>query len=77
MPRTSLRAALRDGLPARLDLGDGRVRNVVQVHDAWRVGNRWWRGETPTRHFLLELDDGVTLEAYEADGRWHLERILD
>lgn len=74
---TIRRAALRDGLPARLQLGDGRVRDVVRVHDAWRVGNRWWRGETPSRHYLLELDDGLTLEVYEQAGAWRLERMLD
>lgn len=72
-----LRAALQDGLPSRLELGDGRVRTVVRVHDAWRVGNRWWRGEAPSRHYLLELDDGVTLEVYEQAGGWHLERVAD
>lgn len=71
------RAALRDGLPARLELADGRVRTVLRVHDAWRVGNRWWRGEAPSRHYLLELDDGLTLEVYEQAGAWRLERMLD
>lgn len=71
------RAALRDGLPSRLQLSDGRIRSVLRVHDAWRVGNRWWRGETPSRHYLLELDDGVTLEVYEQAGAWHLERVAD
>lgn len=72
-----VRAALRDGLPARVELGDGRVRDVTHVHDAWRVGNRWWRGEPPSRHYLLELSDGVTLEVYEQDGTWRLERVMD
>ena len=77
-PATTIRrAALHNGLPARVELGDGRVRDVVRVHDAWRVGNRWWRGETPSRHYLLELDDGLTLEVYEQAGAWRLERVLD
>ena len=58
-------------------LSDGRVRDVVRVHDAWRVGNRWWRGEAPSRHYLLELEDGLTLEVYEQAGAWRLERVLD
>jgi hypothetical protein len=74
---TIRRAALHDGLPARVELGDGRVRDVVRVHDAWRVGNRWWRGEAPSRHYLLELDNGLTLEVYEQAGAWRLERVLD
>jgi hypothetical protein len=74
---TIRRAALHHGLPARVELGDGRVRDVVRVHDAWRVGNRWWRGEAPSRHYLLELDDGLTLEVYEQAGAWRLERVLD
>ncbi len=71
------RATLQDGLPARVQLGDGRVRTVRHVHDAWRVGNRWWRGEAPSRHYLLELDDGLVLEVYEQAGGWHLERVTD
>ena len=74
--RQVTRAALRDGLPARVELSDGRVHEVLRVHDAWRVGNRWWRGEAPSRHYLLELDDGVTLEVYEQAGAWHLERVV-
>ena len=62
------RAALQGGLPARIETSDGRVRTVLQVHDAWRVGNRWWRGETPSRHYLLEV--------YEQGGAWHLERLV-
>lgn len=72
-----VRAAMKGGLPARVELGDGRIRDVVRVHDAWRVGNRWWRGEAPSRHYLLELDDGLTLEVYEQAGAWRLERLLD
>ena len=76
-PGRAARTTLEGGLPARLELHDGRVRTVLRVHDAWRVGNRWWRGEAPSRHYLLELDDGVTLEVYEQQGAWHLERVVD
>jgi hypothetical protein len=32
------------------------------VLDAWRYGGRWWLGEPPRDHYLLELDDGRVVE---------------
>ena len=66
----------RDGLPARLR-HDGRVHAVLAVLDVWRVGNRWWRGEAPSTHYLLDLDGGITAEVCEQAGDWHWLRVLD
>lgn len=55
----------------------GRACAVRRVLDAWRAGNRWWHGEQPSQHLLVELEDGHAAEiAYEND-TWTLERTLD
>lgn len=72
-----MHVTLRDGLPCRVALEDGRPRAVRGVLDAWRVGNRWWRREAPSDHYLLDLDGGLVAEVFVQDGRWQLERILD
>jgi hypothetical protein len=41
-------------LPDRVPLPDGRVLTVRRIHDVWRVGNRWWRGDPPTLHLLVD-----------------------
>lgn len=71
-----MRASLRDGLPARIE-HDGRVHAVVAVLDVWRVGNRWWRGEPLSTHYLLELDGERTVEVLEQAGSWRWLRVLD
>lgn len=71
-----MRTWARDGLPHRVEV-DGRVRAVRYVLDAWRVGDRWWRGEAPSDHWLLELEDGAILELRERDGVWELAGTLD
>ena len=50
-----VRVVLDGDLPVRVDLGDGRIRRVAAVLDAWRVGNRWWRNEPPSTHLLVDL----------------------
>lgn len=76
-PRSVLRVTLRDGLPRQVALDDGRPREVLAVLDAWRVGNRWWRREPPSHHYLLELDGGLTADVFVQAGTWRLEGILD
>ena len=71
-----MRTWLHDGLPARLEHG-GRVRTVAHILDVWRVGNRWWRGEAPSTHYLLELEDEATVEVCEQEGAWRLLRVMD
>ena len=71
-----MRTSSRDGLPARLE-HEGRIRAVTDVLDVWRVGNRWWRGEAPSTHYLLELDGDVTAEVLEQAGAWHWVRVMD
>lgn len=66
----------RDGLPVRLR-HDGRAHAVLAVLDVWRVGNRWWRGEAPSTHYLLELEGEVTAEVLEQAGVWRWVRVMD
>jgi len=77
-------------LPDRIVLPDGRTLRVRRLHDAWRVGNRWWRGEPPTVHLLVDAapdgarpgdpDDALTLEIHRddvPDAPWRPERTWD
>jgi len=73
-----------DGLPRHVRLAPDDIRSVVTLHDAWRVGNRWWRGEPATWHVLVDLEGGITAEVYREDGPasphgtpWRIERLLD
>lgn len=71
-----MRTSSREGLPVRLER-DGRVHAVTAVLDVWRVGNRWWRGELPSTHYLLELENEVTAEVLEQGGAWCWVRVMD
>lgn len=71
-----MRTSSRDGLPVRIE-HEGRVHTVAAVLDVWRVGNRWWRGEAPSTHYLLELEDDVTAEVFEQGGAWRWVRVMD
>lgn len=71
-----MRTSTRDGLPVRIE-HDGRILAVAAVLDVWRVGNRWWRGESPSTHYLLELSGELTAEVLEQGGTWRLVRVMD
>lgn len=55
----------------------GRTHRVVRLLDAWRVGGRWWRGETPSDHYRVELEGGATLRIRRQDGAWRVEGVDD
>jgi len=87
-PLRPIPSADTPGLPQRVQLTMDDLRTVINVHDAWRVGNRWWRGETPSLHLLVDLTGDVTAEIYadeatsptqrhRSEPRWRIERLLD
>lgn len=63
--------------PRVISTPGGRPRAVRRVLDAWRAGNRWWHGERPSQHLLVELEDGHAAEVAYENGGWVLERTLD
>lgn len=65
-----------DGAPRAVTLR-GRTRAVRRLLDAWRAGGRWWRGEAPSDHYRLELEDGVTVRVRHQAGAWTVEGVDD
>lgn|GEM_PF-1272630 len=75
------------GLPSRVQVHSDDARTVTHIHDAWRVGNRWWLGETPSLHLLVDMEGGVSAEIYREERSapeplpqglgWRIERLLD
>lgn len=45
--------------------------------DHWRYGGRWWLGETPRDHYLLELAGGQVVEVARREGAWFLIGTAD
>lgn len=72
----SVRAQHASAQPQQLQLHD-RWRRVARVLDAWRYGGRWWLGEAPRDHYLLELDDGRVVEVTREGDEWLLTRTAD
>lgn len=62
--------------PQQLQLRD-RWRRVTRLLDCWRYGGRWWLGEAPRDHYLLELDHGQVVEVCREDEQWLLLRTAD
>jgi hypothetical protein len=65
---------------ARPGAGDAAFRAVVQVDEAWRIAEEWWRpspsGEGMARtYYRVILDDGraVTLYRDDEDGQWYAQ----
>ncbi len=63
--------------PRSVPTPGGRPRAIRRILDAWRAGNRWWQGEPPSQHLLVELEDGHAAELAHENGEWTLERTLD
>ena len=75
------------GLPAEVAVGRARrgaataaLRTVVQVDEAWRIAEEWWRpspsGEGMARtYYRVILDDGSALTLYrdDEDGQWYAQ----
>lgn len=67
---------LGDGLPCRCQV-NGRWFGVNRLLDAWRYGGRWWLGEAPRDHYLLELEDGRVAEITREGDEWFLIGTAD
>ncbi|MEX2228231.1 MAG: hypothetical protein WEB13_01200 [Dehalococcoidia bacterium] len=75
------------GLPGEVAVGGARrgaataaLRTVVQVDEAWRIAEEWWRpspsGEGMARtYYRVILDDGSALTLYrdDEDGQWYAQ----
>jgi hypothetical protein len=72
----SVREHPTSGQPRQLHLRE-RWQRVARVLDAWRYGGRWWLGEAPRDHYLLELTDGQVVEVYREGEAWVLARTAD
>ncbi len=42
----------------------GIYRDVVALHDTWRIDDEWWRDEIARRYFVVELEGGRRLTVY-------------
>lgn len=62
--------------PQRLCL-KGCQERVARVLDHWRYGGRWWLGEAPRDHYLLELASGQVVEVARREGAWFLIGTAD
>lgn len=50
---------------------------VGTVLDRYRIGGRWWMGETPSTAYLVEAG-GVIAELHRSDdGTWWLVSVVD
>jgi len=63
-PRPVAVEADAEGRPVAVTLSGRRLR-VVQVQDAWRIDDEWWRERPVSRaYFSLLLEDGRVITVY-------------
>jgi hypothetical protein len=53
-----------------------RTHRVRAVIDEWREMGAWWDGETESRMWRVDTDEGV-YDLELLDGQWRLYRIWD
>ena len=75
LPRETAVLADAAGVPVAVT-GKGRRRRVVQVMEAWRVDDEWWRQEVSRLYFRLELEGGIQLTVFQdlLSGKWYEQR---
>ena len=79
-PRPVAVEADDEGWPVAVMLRGRRLR-VLQVQDAWRIDDEWWRERPVSRvYYEVALEDGRVMTVYEdlvrkLNGRWHTQGL--
>ena len=75
LPRETGVLADKAGVPVAVT-GKGRRRRVLQVMEAWRVDDEWWRQEVSRLYFRLEMEGGIRLTVFQdlVSGKWYEQR---